>query len=166
MSNLSIPDFIQMLTNLVAILGFPLAIYVYYRAKRKEDLDREYGIYNALDDKYIDFLKLCLDYPELDVFDVPLKEKTMLSPRQKRIQLILYSTLISIMERSFLMYRDQSTKIKKMQWDGWVSYLNDYAIRESFQEAWHDVGEQFDSRFVEFMNVRLKSANGNSDSEN
>ncbi|MGB5157786.1 hypothetical protein [Desulfobacterium sp. N47] len=52
----SINEYLQIITSVVTILGLPLAVLLFYLEKRKERRDREYGTYNALDDKYIYFL--------------------------------------------------------------------------------------------------------------
>ena len=46
--------------SVVQLIGIPVAIGVYGLNKRRERLDREYGTYHALDDKYIEYLKLAV----------------------------------------------------------------------------------------------------------
>jgi hypothetical protein len=157
MSNISVVDFFQILANLSIVLGIPVSLYLFYTEKEKERREREYGTYNALDDKYIDYLKLCLAYPEYDIFDIPNEENKEMSPEKRRMQLMLFSILVSILERSFLMYKDQSTKIKRDQWSGWDSYIRDYTSRISFREAWKLIGDDFDRNFVEYVNNIIKS---------
>ena len=157
MLNFSLVDFFQILANLSILLGIPVSLYLFYAEKEKERREREYGTYNALDDKYIDYLKLCLAYPEYDVFDIPNEIHREMSPEKRRMQLILFSILVSILERSFLMYKDQSTKVKKDQWAGWDSYIRDYTSRKSFREAWKLIGEDFDKNFVEYVSNIIKS---------
>jgi len=151
----SIISYLQMISYIINILGFPLAIYVFLKEKKKERHDREYGTYNALDDKYVHYLELCLKHSDLDIFDVPLHDGVEQSPIQKRQEEILFTILISILERAFLMYKDQSTRLKKRQWTGWVAYMHDYGSRENFRRAWIKLGGQFDSDFVDFMNSHI-----------
>jgi hypothetical protein len=142
-------DYLQMITSVVTILGLPLALYLFYSDKKKERKEREYGTYNALDDKYIHFLEMCLEKPELDVIEYS-KEKSV-SNKEKQEQ-ILFLILISILERAFLMYNDQSTKVKERQWAGWVEYMKDYCHKDNFRKRWPELGPQFDRQFVGFMN--------------
>ena len=72
-------DFLRLITiiaHIAAILGIPLALFLFYDEKRKERRDREYGTYNALDDKYIAFLQLCIEHPELNLYSTPLEVST------------------------------------------------------------------------------------------
>ncbi|GAP62110.1 hypothetical protein ARMA_0533 [Ardenticatena maritima] len=158
---------VEFLANATVFLGFPIAILQYKRAIQKEQRDREYGTYDALDNKYLEFLYLCLQHPELDIFDVPdekIHQFTDVSPSNnsspnfetQKKELIAFSILISILERAYLLYADQSTEIKQRQWEGWRQYMEDYAKRENFQRAWQICGEQFDQEFVRFMDEIIK----------
>ena len=145
----------EILANIATLLGVPIAIWLFANEKRRERLDREYGTYDALDAKYIDYLKLCLEYPDLDVYDYAKSEiDQFLSKKKQSIgkrELILFTILISIFERAFLMYRDQSTDLKKEQWVGWDEYIRDYTTRNNFRLAWKILGTQFDAQFLQYM---------------
>nr|CBX28143.1 unknown protein [uncultured Desulfobacterium sp.] len=71
--------------------------------------------------------------------------------RKNRQEQVLFLILISILERAYLMYHDQSTDIKKRQWTGWVEYIRDYCRKENFRRRWPTLGPQFDKGFVTFM---------------
>jgi hypothetical protein len=142
---------VDLLAKLAVILGVPAALVQYCLAKRREKRDREYGTYNALDDKYIEFQRLCLRYPYLDVFDVPDSDPAELNKMQKKEELIVYTILFSIFERAFLMYSDQSTRVKRRQWTGWEEYIAEYCSRENFRDAWAKSGTTFDTRFQQYM---------------
>lgn len=144
-------DVLQGLGNLVIILGFPLAYFQYLVAKRREKRDREYGTYNALDEKYLEFQRLCLERPYLNIFDIPDDNPKPLTDVEKKEELILYTMLFSIFERAFLLYSDQKSYIKKKQWVGWDSYIKSYCKRAEFISAWKISGNTFDSDFEEFM---------------
>jgi len=94
---------LQLISSITSIIGIPIGIYLFYDAKRKEQRDREYGTYNALDKKYIEYLKLCLQNPDLDVFDIPLKPVRKPTPEQARREEIILAILLSILERAYLM---------------------------------------------------------------
>jgi hypothetical protein len=51
MNILSVKEFLELSTHVITILGLPVAIFIYYQEKKKDRRDREYGTYNALDDK-------------------------------------------------------------------------------------------------------------------
>jgi hypothetical protein len=141
----------------VAVLvGVPLGLYQYYRAVKKEQHDREYGAYNALDDKYLEFQKMCLEYPHLDVFDIRDPMRVELTEIQRKQELITFTMLFSIFERAYLMYSGQSAAIRQRQWSGWHDYIGDYCGRENFKRAWAVSGNTFDSDFQAYMGQRVR----------
>ena len=62
------------------------------------------------------------------------------------------------MERAFLMYEDKSTKVKKAQWKGWETYINAWAMRDNFKDAWSQLRGEYDSRFEEYMKDMFPNA--------
>ncbi|HKV05975.1 MAG TPA: hypothetical protein VJO53_12835 [Candidatus Acidoferrales bacterium] len=151
-----VKDFSEIASYVAVVIGVPVGLFQYYRTVKKEQEDREYGTYNALDEKYLEFLKLCLDHPHLDVFDVADRVPADLSNSQKKQELAAFMILFSIMERAYLMYSDQSTTIKERQWTGWHDYIGGYLRRANFRRAWEEYGSQFDSKFQAYMKLRLK----------
>ena len=143
--------------HISTVLGIPLAILLFLNEKRKERHDREYGTYHALDDKYIMFLRLCLQHPELDLYSVPLGAPSSLSPTQKIQQYTMFEILISLMERSYLMYKDQSSELKRSQWHGWDSYIQGWCSDQRFRDLWTLVSiEEYDESFIEYLGKHLK----------
>jgi len=63
----SIKDLAELLSYLVVIIGIPVAIVQYVRAVRSEQKSREDATYDAVENKFIEFQRLCLEYPRLDV---------------------------------------------------------------------------------------------------
>lgn len=158
--------YIDILSKLMVILGFPLAYIQYRRTKRKERRDREYGTYNALDEKYLEFQRLCLNYPHLNIFDIPDDSLPPPTKEQVREELILFTMLFSIFERAYLLYSDQSSAIKKKQWVGWDSYIKSYCERENFINAWKISGSTFDTDYEHYMIENIRQVEKRTTSQN
>jgi len=154
---LMVKDICEVLSYLAVIVGIPIAIHQYRQAKKKEQADREYGTYNALDEKYLEYQSICLEHPELDIFDIGDSTAPTLSEQQKKEELIAFTFLFSIFERAYLMYNDQSTRVKKRQWSGWEEYIESYCKRDNFRRAWQTSGNTFDSEFQKYMKKQLRS---------
>lgn len=143
-------DLLEILSLIATTLGVPIAIAIFFNEKRKERRDREYGTYNALDDKYLDFLNLCLLNMDLGIYEKADKE---LSEEQQLRSNIIFDVLISILERAYLMYQGHSDQIRKSQWVGWNSYIEDWMNYNRFRIAWETLlNSQFDTNFIEYMN--------------
>src|SRR5688500_710029 len=84
------------LARLIVLIGVPTGLLQFYLKTRKERHDREYGTYNALDEKYLEFQRLCLDKPRLDVFDIPDPTPVDLTSEEKKQELVAFTLLFSI----------------------------------------------------------------------
>lgn len=148
---------LTILSYITVILGIPSGLYQLIKASRKEQREREEAVYHALDEKYLDFQRLCLQYPYLDVFDVPDKWPGNLTTHQKKEELILFTMLFSLFERAYILHNKENQRVLKGQWAGWQAYIHAYCQRENFQAAWKISGETFDPRFQVFMDKAIKS---------
>lgn len=147
---MDLKDYLEILSLLATTLGVPIAIYIFFKEKQKERRDREYGTYNALDDKYLDFLNLCLSNVDLGIYEMSNKE---LTEEQKIRANIIFEIHVSLIERAFLMYQGHSDKIKKNQWSGWNTYIEDWMEYERFRESWKTtLSSQYDTEFLTYMN--------------
>ena len=160
MNTESLKSMLEMVTQLATIVGIPVGIYVYFVNKQRERSGREYQVYNSLDDKYIDFLKLCIQYPELKVSTGQTEENNQWSEEQEYRRSALYEILISLFERAYLLYNDESDRIKKAQFKGWQEYIHDWMKSKSFRKYWWLLGTQFDKTFKDYMNKLAKEYGG------
>jgi hypothetical protein len=152
-------DILGVALQVVAVIGIPVSVFMFFRDRRLERLARERDAYNALDASYGDYLKVCLVYPDLDVFDVPLEKRKKLNATEKRQETILLTLLIEMFERAYIMYDGHARKIRRDQWLGWERYMLAWAGRKNFRRAWEEVGaDEFDTRFFEYINGLIKRA--------
>jgi hypothetical protein len=144
-------DILEALSFLIVLLGVPVGLVQYFRAVKKEQLDREYGTYNALDEKFLEYQNLCLAHPDLDIFDVPDETPATLTAAQRKKELIAFTILFSVFERAYLMYHDQSTGLKQKQWTGWDEYIQGFCRRQNFKRAWIESGATYDKDFEQYI---------------
>ncbi len=139
--------------ELVSVVGAIIAAFWAYYNHYK---DKEWAAYHEMDEKYREYLRMCLDLPHLDIFDIPnekfgVEAKVELTPEQKKAEVIAFTILFSIFERAFLMYRGKSSALRKKQWNGWEDYMKGYCLRNNFIDAWIISGDTFDKTFKSFM---------------
>lgn len=142
---------LEILSLSAVVLGVPAGLGQYYLSVRKEQQDREYGTYDALDNKFHEYQRLCFDNPDLDIHDVPLASAGPASAERQRREDIAFTILFAIFERAYLMYADQSTELKEKQWAGWDEYIRSFCQRENFRRAWRVSGSTFDADFEQYM---------------
>jgi hypothetical protein len=146
----------ETVSHVIVIVGLPLAIIQYWKESSKERMDRRYEIYSSMDEKFVEWEKLCLEYPELDIHDVKDSVPVVLNEKQKKQEVILFTILFSIFERAYMLYSDESTQLKKSQWTGWDQYMQDYCKRENFRQAWKISGTTFAMEFQSYMETKIK----------
>lgn len=76
-------DIIQILTFTIVGASALASTILFFKSK---DKDREKETYDYIDDKFNDFLTICMDKPYLDIFDIPDKEKSDIKrdPKERR----------------------------------------------------------------------------------
>jgi hypothetical protein len=147
-------------SELVIVVGLPIAIYqmaVAQREAHKHALETHEQVYSVLDAQYTDFLKLCLQYPRLDCFDLPADPAPSLSDDERIQQQILYATIIPMLEHAYLTYHGRPAleiqELTNAQWPGWELYASSFMKRPAFLKVWKKLGIEFDSHFQKCMNA-------------
>ncbi len=151
----TVKDVLELISYASTAFGVPIAIAIFWNEKKKESFDREWGTYNALDDKYIRYLELCIQYPHLDLYNVGMTPSPELSKLEEIQRLALFEVLVATLERSYLMYHEHSSVSKRSQWIGWLGYIEGWAVDPRFPPMWRKIVGQYDAGFVNFVESRL-----------
>ncbi|MCK4585759.1 MAG: hypothetical protein KAU29_00330 [Gammaproteobacteria bacterium] len=152
-----ISQYLEAVTFIITIMGVPAAIFIYLKEQKNQRIEREYGTFDALDEKYIEIQQLCIEHPELDVFDSPFSNPKELSEEQKKQEEAILLIRISIFERAFLMYQRTTSQSKKDQWEGWELEITEWLSRSNFRIVWEEHGSYFDKSFFEYFNSCMPS---------
>jgi len=134
----------------VTVIGLPLAIIVFLYEQRKERNNEEDAVYQLISDNYQDFLKVTLENPDLRLFST---EKTpQLSEEQRERMLIIFSMLISLFERAYLLlYEKSMTAQQQRRWRSWEDYMHEWCQREDFRAALPTLLHGEDPDFVGYL---------------
>ena len=122
----------EMWSYIVTVIGLPLAILVFLYEQHKERDNEDEEVYQLLSDNYQDFLKVTLANPDLRLFSA---EKTpQLSAEQHERMFIIFSMLVSLFERAYLLlYEENMTPKKLRRWRSWEDYMGEWCQREDFR---------------------------------
>jgi hypothetical protein len=124
----------EMLSYVVTVVGLPLAISVFIFEQRKERDNEEEEVYQLLSDNYQEFLKIALANPDLRLF--ASEETPALSAEQRERMFIIFSMLISLFERAYLLlYEDKMTEKQLRRWRSWEDYMGEWCSRNDFRSA-------------------------------
>lgn len=124
----------ELLSYVVTVVGLPLAISVFIFEQRKERNNEEEEVYQLLSDNYQEFLKIALDHPDLRLF--ASEETPALSEEQSERMFIIFSMLISLFERAYLLLYEDNMKEKQLRrWRSWEDYMGEWCSRADFRAS-------------------------------
>lgn len=125
-------ELLAVLTQLVTIVGLPLAIFIFVYEQRRERQNEEEEIYQLLSDGYNDFLKLALENSDLRLMSSTATPD--LSEEQQERTLAIFAILVSHFERAYLFaYEDNMPERKLRRWHSWEDYMREWCRREDFR---------------------------------
>src|SRR5438874_13094393 len=116
----------QIIYYIAMSIAGPLAVIAYIKVKKTEKLEKEYQTYNELDNRFFEYQKLALEYPDLDILDVPKGHSSVAFDKKRKQEMVAHAILFSLFERAYLMFSNQADAFRKRQWSGWKRFLNDF----------------------------------------
>jgi len=151
---------LSLAANLATFLGVPFALFVWWRDRRNVRETRENNTYQALQQQYQEFLRLCFDNVGIGMAPYSRIVHRELSPDEQAQRRIGFEILVSMLEHAYFLYnRDHNKLFQARQWSGWNQYMTYWAGEEPFQSAWKEhLREGFDTDFVKHMDALIASA--------
>ena len=148
MEAMGVPDWIALVANVFTAAGVLVAACTYRRAKKQDEEERAITAYTVANERYLEYLRMCLENREADPFDV-LKDETEDDGEYRR--LVIYAVLITAMETAHVRYRLTAKKTRHEQWTGWDEYIKEWVKYQPFRDAWDQLGTQYDKPFNNYM---------------
>ena len=125
-------EFWELCSYVVTTLGLPMAIFVFLYEQRKERENEEEEVYQQVSDNYQDFLRIALENPDLRLFST--METPNLTDEQKERLLIIFSMLVSLFERAYLLlYEEEMTPKQARRWNSWEDYIMEWCHKPHFR---------------------------------
>jgi hypothetical protein len=150
-----VKDIAQIIYYLTLSIAGPLALMEFLKAKKRDRLANEYKIYDELNNRFFEYQKIALEYYDLDILDVPNDDPSLSFDKKRKQEMVAYSILFSLFERSFLMFHHQTESFQLRQWSGWKHFLNDFIRREKVRTAWNLSKGTYDTGFQAFMDEKI-----------
>ncbi len=147
MSDIDLREWWEIASYVVTVIGLPLAIWVFVIEQKKERQNDDDEVYQELSAEYTEFLKLVLQHPDLRLMSSAAAGE--LSDEQRERRWVLFSILISLFERAYLLvYEDEMPKQQRRLWLSWEDYMREWCVRADFREALPKLLEGEDPDFV------------------
>jgi hypothetical protein len=123
----------ELLSYVVTVFGLPLAILAFLLEQRKERENEEEEVYQLLSDAYIDFLKLVIANPDLQLRS-QVSTPDLNDEQLERTQ-VMYEILISLFERAYLLaFEDTMSRKQLRRWRSWEDFMREWCRRVDFRE--------------------------------
>lgn len=123
----------ELLSYIVTVIGLPFAVIVFIVQQRKQRENEEEAVYELLSEHYQDFLKVGLENSDLQLFSE--NPTPGLSDEQRQRMIIIFSMLIALFERAYLLlYEKKMSKKQQRLWMSWEDYMREWCAREDFKE--------------------------------
>ncbi len=149
----------EMLSYVVTVVGLPLAILVFLFEQRKERENEDEEVYQLLSDNYHDFLKVALDNPDLKLFSH--EQTPNLTDEQRERMMIIFSMLVSLFERAYLLLYDEQLKPKQLRrWRSWEDYMREWCQRKDFRAYLPELLVGEDPDFVGYIKALAAQPDG------
>jgi hypothetical protein len=138
------------LSNVVTVIGLPLAIAVFLFEQRKERENEEEEVYQQLSDSYQDFLKVALENADLRLLSGDTAPP--LSDEQKERQLIMYIMLVALFERAYLLlFEDSMSPKQARRWNSWEDFILEWCRKPHFRSRLPQLLHGEDPGFVRYL---------------
>jgi hypothetical protein len=140
-------EWFELLSYVVTIFGFPLAILIFLYEQRKERQNDEEELYQRLSDEYTNFLKLVLENADLQLLRMQGNDQNLTDEQRER-KLVIFGILVSIFERAYiLVYEEKMNKQTQRLWSSWEDYMREWCRREDFRAVLPQLLEGEDEDF-------------------
>jgi len=140
----------EMLSYVVTVIGLPMAISVFIFEQHKERNNEEEEVYQLLSDNYQEFLKVTLEHPDLRLF--ASEETPSLSEEQRERMFIIFSMLISLFERAYLLLYEAKMNEKQLRrWRSWEDYMGEWCNRADFRASLPALLRGEDPEFTDYI---------------
>lgn len=152
-------QWLEALSYIVTILGFPAAIGVFVYEQRKERDNEADELHRTLSEEYDNFLKLVLLHANLLLLQ-RARPSRELTDEQKERCYILLSMLVSLFEKSFIIvYDPRMSKEQRRRWLSWEDDMLEWCRREDFRTLLPQLLEGEDDAFSTYITA-LAEAEG------
>lgn len=138
---------LEALSYLVTIFGFPAAIFVFVYEHRRRLANEDSELHRNLSEEYDNFLRLVLDNADLLLLRASAAPPT-LSEEQSERREIIFRMLVSLFEKAYIiLYTEDMNREARRRWLSWEDDMREWCRREDFRTALPDLLEGEDDAF-------------------
>lgn len=150
---------LEALSYVVTILGFPTAIFIFVAEERRRRTNEEKELHRQLSEEYDNFLRLVMNNADLLLFRRSSLPEPRTEEQLERTE-IIFRMLISLFEKAYIiLYETDISGNALRRWLSWEDDMREWCGREDFRKALPNLLEGEDAEFSRYI---LKIAEVNS----
>jgi hypothetical protein len=140
-------NWLEALSYVVTILGFPAAIFVFLYEQRQRHANEESELHRNLSEEYDNFLRLVLDNADLLLLKRSVPPPDLTEEQLERKE-VLFRMLVSLFEKAYIiLYQDNMSGDAARRWLSWEDDMREWCQREDFRKALAGLLEGEDEAF-------------------
>ena len=147
---------LEALSYIVTILGFPTAIWVIVREERLRRRNEEHELHRNLSQEYDTFLRMVMDNADLLLMSRNTPPSPLTDEQRERTD-IIFRMLVSLFEKAYIiLYSDHMDVEARRVWNSWRDDMREWCIRPDFRVALPDMLEGEDDAFSDYFMALAK----------
>lgn len=142
---------LEALSYVITILGFPTAIIVFIFEHRRRLGNEENELHRHLSEEYDNFLRLVLDNADLLLLRAS-NAPPALSEEQLERREIIYRMLVSLFEKAYIiLYSENMNQDAKRRWMSWEDDMTEWCRKREFLALLPELLEGEDDAFSQHI---------------
>jgi hypothetical protein len=140
-------NWLEALSYVVTILGFPAAIFVFMYEHRQRLANEESELHRNLSEEYDNFLRLVLDNSDLLLLKRAVPPPDLTEEQLERKE-VIFRMLVSLFEKAYIiLYEENMNRDARRRWLSWEDDMREWCRRNDFRKALSDLLEGEDEQF-------------------
>ena len=142
---------LEAMSYLVTILGFPAAIFVIWREERLRRKNEMSELHRNLSEEYDNFLRLVMDNSDLLLLSRSSLPEPVSDEQKERTE-VIFRMLVSLFEKAFIiLYSDDMGGDAKRRWSSWEDDMIEWCQRRDFRQSLPGLLEGEDEKFTQYL---------------
>ena len=132
----------------IGIIAAAVAVVVAIRQNRRE---RRLAIYESANSPWVEWLTVCRQHPQLDVFFTPHVKSPNLSNEDRRIEQMIFLQFLLAIERVCILQKGERHTFGDLRSEEWRAFLAPFLERDNFRSAFKIFRPILHNELVNFM---------------
>lgn len=142
---------LEALSYIVTILGFPAAVFVIWREERLRRKNEMSELHRNLSEEYDNFLRLVMENSDLLLLSRSSLPEPVSEEQRERTE-VIFRMLVSLFEKAFIiLHTDDMEGDARRRWSSWEDDMNEWCRRPDFRQSLPNLLEGEDEEFIRYL---------------